>query len=207
MRTWTLWQVDLVPWYVLLVYWAISALRVKRNRVKENWAERFVVLVVVVLAFCLLFCDWMRIGRLQLRFLPQQAWIGWTGIALTFAGVAFALWARISLGAYWSGRVTLKEGHRLIRSGPYKFVRNPIYTGMLLAMVGSAIVAGQWRGVLAVALLYGALSAKALREEGLLLAEFKSEYEEYRHSTGFLLPRLVEVWLGYPPMDTQSGRS
>jgi len=207
MRTWTLWQVDLVPWYVLLVYWAISALWVKRNRVKENWAERFVVLVVVVLAFCLLFCDWMRIGRLQLRFLPQQAWIGWTGIALTFAGVAFALWARISLGAYWSGRVTLKEEHRLIRSGPYKFVRNPIYTGMLLAMVGSAIVAGEWRGVLAVALLYGALSAKALREEGLLLAEFKSEYEEYRHSTGFLLPRLVEVWLGHPPMDTQSGRS
>jgi len=101
-----------------------------------------------------------------------------------------AIWARYSLGAYWSARVTLKEGHQLIRSGPYALVRHPIYTGMFLAALGTALVGGEWRGILALLLLITAHARKAFREESLLSREFGEEYTNYRRSTGFLFPRL-----------------
>ena len=68
------------------------------------------------------------------------------------AGLAFAVWARVYLGRNWSGTVTVKQDHELIRSGPYGFVRHPIYTGLLLAMLGTAIAIGEWRGLVAFAL-------------------------------------------------------
>jgi protein-S-isoprenylcysteine O-methyltransferase Ste14 len=165
--------------------------------------DRLVTLVVVVLAYNLLFAQWLRVGPLRVRFVPQEAWIGWTGIIVTWFGVGISIWARYCLGVYWSARVTLKEGHRLIRSGPYAFVRHPIYTGMLLGCVGAALVAGEWRGVLAVVLLLAAHSRKALREERLLAMEFGEEYAAYRRSTGFLFPRLG----GKLAMDTRPGHS
>ena len=190
MNTPTFWQIELYPWYVFVAYWAITWLRVKRTKAREKSVDRLVTLVVVIAAYTLLFSQWLRIGLLRERFVPQQAWIGWAGIALTYLGVAVAIWARYCLGEYWSARVTLKEGHQLIRSGPYAFVRHPIYTGMLLGCVGAALVAGEWRGILAVALLLAAHSRKALREERLLATEFGEEYASYRGCTGFLFPRI-----------------
>ena len=203
MKTPTLWQLELFPWYVFIAYWVISWLRVKRTKMRERSVDRLITLVVVVLAYELLFANWPRLGPLQQRFVPQEVWIAWTGIALTFVGIAIAIWARYCLGVYWSARVTLKEDHRLIRSGPYAYVRHPIYTGMLLGTVGAALVAGEWRGVLAVALLLAAHSRKAMREEALLTTEFGEEYVSYRRSTGFLFPHF---WHG-SGMDTNTGRS
>jgi protein-S-isoprenylcysteine O-methyltransferase Ste14 len=148
---------------------------------------------VVVFAYNLLFAQWLRIGPLRLRFVPREEWIGWAGIALTWVGVALAIWARYCLGEYWSARVTLKEGHQLIRTGPYAFVRHPIYTGMLLASTGTALVAGESRGILAIVLLLAAHSRKAAREEALLTTEFGEKYAAYQRSTGFLFPRF---WQG-----------
>jgi protein-S-isoprenylcysteine O-methyltransferase Ste14 len=203
MKTLTLWQIEMLPWYVFAAYWAITALRVKRTKTAEKSADRLVTLVVMVLAFELLFPRTLSIGPLRLRFLPADERIGWAGISLTSLGVAVAIWARYCLGQYWSARVTLKEGHQLIRSGPYAFVRHPIYLGMLLAAMGTALVVGEWRGVLAVVLILVAHSRKALREEGLLAAEFGDEYASYRRSTGFLFPRL----LSNAGMDTPPRRS
>src|SRR5215813_9285698 len=73
-----------------------------------------------------------------------------------------SIWARYCLGEFWSARVALKEGHQLIRTGPYAFVRHPIYTGMLVATIGTALVVGEWRAVLAILLLVAAHSRKAL---------------------------------------------
>jgi len=190
MRTLTLWQIELIPWYVFAAYWGIMWLRVKRTKAREKSVDRLVTLAVVVLAYNLLFAKWPWIGPLRGRFVPEEAWIAWAGIALTWVGTAIAIWARYCIGEYWSARVTLKEGHQLIRSGPYAFVRHPIYTGMLLGCVGAALVVGEWRGVLAVLLLLAAHSRKALREESLLSTEFGEEYAAYRRSTGFLFPRL-----------------
>lgn len=190
MKALTLWQMELIPWYVFAAYWLISWLRVNRTKETEKSADRFITIAVVVAAYELLFAGWLRIGPLRLRFIPDERWIAWAGIAFTWFGVAIAIWARYCLGVFWSARVTLKEGHQLIRSGPYAFIRHPIYTGMLLGCIGAALVVGEWRGVLAVALLLAAHSRKAVREERFLTQEFGETYLSYRQSTGFLFPRL-----------------
>ncbi len=203
MKTLTLWQIELLPWYVFCAYWAITWLRVERTKAREKSVDRLVTVVAVVLAYNLLFANWLRIGPLRMRFMPEEPWIGWMGIVLTYIGVALAIWARYCIGVYWSARVTLKEGHRLIRSGPYAYVRHPIYTGMLLGAAGTALVIGEWRGILAVVLLLAAHSRKALREESLLTTEFGDEYASYRQNTGFLFPRLRPK----PEKHTDAGRS
>jgi len=186
----TTWQIELMPWYGIALYWAITWLRVRRTKAREKSADRLITLTAVALACNLLFANWLRIGPLRLRFLPQNPWITGAGIALTWQGAALAIWARYCIGQFWSARVALKEGHQLIRSGPYAVVRHPIYTGLFLAAAGTALVVGEWRGVLAVALLLAAHCRKARREEALLTGEFGAQYRHYRRRTGFLFPRL-----------------
>ena len=111
------------------------------------------------------------------------------GIFLTFVGAGIAIWARYCLGQYWSARVTLKIDHRLIRSGPYTYVRHPIYSGLLLAMAGTALVIGEWRALIAVLIAILEFSRKATKEEALLSTEFNDDYQEYRKHAGFLTPR------------------
>lgn len=189
MNTLTLWKIALIPWYVFASVWAITALRVKRTKAREKSADRLITMAVVIVAFELLFAQWLRVGVLRMRFVPQQEWIAYLGIAITWLGTAISIWARYCLGEYWSARVTLKEGHQLIRSGPYAFVRHPIYAGMLVATIGTALVVGEWRGLIAILLLVAAHSRKAMREERMLASEFGEEYKAYRQSTGFLFPR------------------
>jgi protein-S-isoprenylcysteine O-methyltransferase Ste14 len=202
----TLGQIDMLPWYVFAAYWLITWLRVKRTVAAESLTQRLLTILPMGLAVALLFSDSLRIWPLRLRFVPAEDWIVWSGIALTSLGVTVAIWARYCIGQYWSARVTLKEGHRVIRSGPYAFVRHPIYTGMQLAASGRAIVLGEWRGVLAVVVIFLAHSCKALREEALLTTELGEEYASYRRGTGFLFPRF---WRrdGMDRMDTRPGRS
>ena len=203
MKSVTLWQIEMIPWYVFGVYWLITWLRVKPAKTKEPLTGRLATIVPLVFAFELLFSHWLRVGPLRLRFLPADPWLAWIGVGVTCLGAAVAIWARYCLGEYWSSRVSLKEGHQIIRSGPYAFVRHPIYTGMGLGMIGTAIVVGEWRGVLAVALVLAAHSRKALREEALLIQEFGGQYVAYRRTTGFLLPRTG----GRAGMDTQAGHT
>jgi protein-S-isoprenylcysteine O-methyltransferase Ste14 len=203
MQSSIIWNIAMIPWYAFGAYWLITALRVKRTKARERSLDRFLTVVVVVAAYTLLFSRWMRIGLLRVRFLPSDPWIAYLGIALSFLGAGISIWARYCIGEYWSARVTLKEDHRLIRSGPYAYVRHPIYTGMLIACIGTSLVVGEWRGVLAVGLLLAAHSRKAMREEAMLTREFGEQYTSYRQSTGFLFPRLLHR----PGMGTPASHS
>jgi protein-S-isoprenylcysteine O-methyltransferase Ste14 len=185
----TLWQLELMPWWIFAAYWLITARRVKRTKEREKSVDRLVTIVVVVVAYELLFAHW-RLGPLDLRFFPDEVRFAWAGIAITWVGVSVAIWARYCLGVYWSAGVTLKEGHQLVSSGPYAYVRHPIYTGMLVGCIGAAMVVGEWRGILALILLLLAHSRKAMREESLLTKEFGEAYATYRRRTGFLFPKL-----------------
>jgi protein-S-isoprenylcysteine O-methyltransferase Ste14 len=109
---------------------------------------------------------------------------------LTLAGIGLAIWARWHIAGNWSGTVTLKEGHELIRTGPYSRIRHPIYTGILLAALGSAIEIGRIAGLIALALGWGSFWFKARREESFLREEFGAQFEEHCKQTGMFLPKL-----------------
>ena len=115
----------------------------------------------------------------------------WVGSAITMGGLLFSIWARNHLGNNWSQAVTIKEGHELITSGPYAIVRHPIYTGLLLAFLGSAIALGKWRGLLAVVLVFAVLWHKLRLEEKWMRAKFGNSYESYSQRVKALLPFIL----------------
>ena len=127
---------------------------------------------------------------LGLRILPGSVALGVAGVALTWMGIALALWARWHLGQYWSSRVTLKEDHQLIRSGPYAHFRHPIYSGLILAALGGVLAIDRWRCVAGVLLIVLGYCIKARTEESMLAAQFGEAFQEHRRHTGFLLPKL-----------------
>lgn len=178
-----------VPWLVFVVYWMAAGLRVKKMQRNEPTGQLLARVAVLAVAFILLYSGDPRFGVLNRRFLPQRYWIFLLGSALTSAGVAFAIWARYHIGHYWSGTVALRAGHELIRSGPYARIRHPIYTGMLLAVFGTALAIGRYRGLVAFVIILLGFTWKSKKEEALLAGEFGEAFEEHRRHTGFFLPR------------------
>jgi protein-S-isoprenylcysteine O-methyltransferase Ste14 len=179
-----------IPWMVFVAYWLISALNTKRTKKKEAFAARYGIMFLEVVGFVFLFKASAGIGFLGRRVIPRNFAIEVTAVALTWAGIALAIWARWHLGQYWSGRITIKEDHKLIRTGPYARLRHPIYSGLDLAAIGSALAIGRWRCVLGVAVIIVGFWIKAKREEAMLNSQFGADFEEHRRSTGFLFPRL-----------------
>ena len=109
-------------------------------------------------------------------------------MALTAARLLFAVWARQYLGSNWSGTVSIKKDHQLITNGPYALVRHPIYTGVLLALVGSGMAIGEWRAVLGLALASLALWRKLRLEERLMHQQFGAAYQAYCWRVPALIP-------------------
>lgn len=103
-------------------------------------------------------------------------------------GVAFAIWARVFLGGNWSSAVTIKADHELVRNGPYALVRHPIYSGTLLALLGTSIVFHAMRGLLAFGVAFLALRIKSRREEVFMMQEFGAEYVGYMKTVKALIP-------------------
>ena len=130
----------------------------------------------------------LAIGALGWRLLPDAAAIEWIGAALTLAGLAFAVWARFYLGRNWSGSVTVKQGHQLIRSGPYAMVRHPMYSGLTLAVLGAAIAIGQVKGLAGFLIVLLAWKQKSLIEERFMIEQFGAEYQRYRREVKWLIP-------------------
>jgi protein-S-isoprenylcysteine O-methyltransferase Ste14 len=181
-------------WALFGMYWLIAARRGKTARSGESTSEspayRLARLLLLAITFALLFAKWTAVGFLGQRFLPDAPSIACIGLALALAGMAIAMWARIHLGQYWSDKVVLKVDHQLIGSGPYARMRHPIYSGVLLGVAGTALVVGEWRGVLAFLLLLTNYAVKANREEKILAGAFAESFPEHKRRAGFLLPRL-----------------
>jgi protein-S-isoprenylcysteine O-methyltransferase Ste14 len=177
-------------WIVFGLYWLIAARRVKAARTTEWPAYRVFRLLLLAITFALLFAKWTGVGFLGRRVFPQKQVLPSFGFGLALAGMALAVWARVSLGQYWSDKIVLKVDHRLVRSGPYARMRHPIYSGVLLGVAGSAVVVDQWRGVLAFVLLLTNYMVKAKREDQILAEAFPLDFAAHEKNAGFLLPRL-----------------
>jgi protein-S-isoprenylcysteine O-methyltransferase Ste14 len=178
------------PWIVFLVYWLVAAIKTRATRQEEAFASRYLVVSLQALGFVLVFSRATGIGFLGNRFMPRDFASAISGVALTWLGIGLAIWARYHLAEYWSARVTIKEDHQLIRTGPYAHLRHPIYSGVILATIGSALVIDEWRCVLGICVVLAAFCLKAKREETMLSQQFGSAFDAHKQSTGFLIPRL-----------------
>jgi len=175
-------------WLAWVIYWFVAALDAKPNRRRESRLSRGAHMLPLFIAIVLLAIPDHREGWLYAPILPRSFAAYWSGVGLLIAGLGFSIWARRRLGRNWSGTVTLKEDHELIRTGPYRWVRHPIYTGLLVAFVGTAVSLSEWRGVAAIALATLALLLKIRLEEDWMLETFGDGYRRYRAEVRALVP-------------------
>lgn len=182
-------QIMEAAWISFAAYWFWAARTQKRVRSRERLLPRLLHVLYMACGFILLYAKDSRFAALNRRFLPDREWIAMLGALLTVAGVAFAIWARRHIAENWSAQVTIRKEHELIRTGPYARIRHPIYTGLLLALAGTAIVIGEYRAIAAFVVILVGFTYKAKREESLLAREFGPAFDEHRRHTGFFLLR------------------
>jgi protein-S-isoprenylcysteine O-methyltransferase len=176
-------------WLVLMAVWVAGMFTTRQTVRRQSGGSRIVQMAVMLLG------AWLLFGRG-----PVPAWDApafpatnstvIAGLVTTLAGVLFAIWARLTLGANWSGVITVKAGHTLIQRGPYRVVRHPIYTGILIAATGTALTQASIRSVVALPVLGFGFWLKTLTEEQFMIAEFGEEYLRYKHDVRALVPFL-----------------
>jgi protein-S-isoprenylcysteine O-methyltransferase Ste14 len=176
-------------WIAWAVYWVVMAFRTKRT-IERRGFFGYRLVTVLVLAVCLV------LGRLLGISAHSDLWhtILLPGIlcdCLVVAGLAFTVWARITLGRNWSAEVTFKQNHELIESGPYALVRHPIYTGLIAMALGTAIDYGQPFGFALFLALCGGLWWKARQEERIMSSHFPDAYADYRSHVRAIIPFLL----------------
>ncbi len=171
-----------IGWVAFWVYWLIAAYSMKRGHV--TWSHELRIrAVIVVLAILLLRVGAFRGGSHH----TVDPGLAGLGIALFVLGLGLAIWARVHIGRNWGTPMSQKDDPELVTSGPYRFVRHPIYSGILLAGVGTAVALG-WFWLIAVALagIYFVYSATV--EERYLTEQFPDAYPAYRRSSKMLVP-------------------
>jgi protein-S-isoprenylcysteine O-methyltransferase Ste14 len=180
-----------LAWLSLALVWLAGLAFTKRTVRSQPAGARLFHLALALFGFALLSDRWFRTGWLAERFIPHLHGVPIAGFALTAAGCAFAIWARLMLGSNWSGRATVKGGHELVMSGPYALARHPIYTGLLCAIAGTALATGEWRGVVAFFVILFAFTIKMSQEERLMMQTFPDAYPLYRRRVKALVPGIL----------------
>lgn len=178
-------------WLAVGAVWLLTGFRLKPVAAVSTSGNRIWEILALVCAAQLLFSERPQWALLNARYLPVLAATVGAGIALTVAGAAWAVTARLYLGRNWSATATFKEEHELVRSGPYRLVRHPIYTGGLVGAVGTALAFGEVRDLLALPLILLGFWLKARSEELLLMSNFGERYDAYRREVrGAIIPFL-----------------
>ncbi len=177
-------------WLGFGAVWIIWAAWTKPTQRRESISTSSLYGLVMFTGFYFMIGGQLPGTWFRLRLYPPTPWVGVMGIVVTAAGLGLALWARAIIGRNWSGVVSVKVGHELVRTGPYHWVRHPIYSGLTLALLGTALGIDQMRAFVGVVLIYASFKIKSRLEERLMDGVFGAEYEEYRRSTGAIVPRL-----------------
>jgi protein-S-isoprenylcysteine O-methyltransferase Ste14 len=178
-------------WILFFLYWQIKAANTKTTQRLEPAASRILRVCIMLLAIVLLSTTRIPLPWLYLHLWSFGLLSFWAGVAVTTAGLLFAVWARVHLGRNWSRSVTIKQDHELITTGPYALVRHPIYTGVLTGLLGTAIALSQVRGFIALALFFFAFWMKFRMEEEWMRSQFGETYTAYAQQTAALVPFLL----------------
>ena len=175
-------------WLLWLIYWFIAGRNVKATQRHESPASRAAHIVPLIIGAMLLWRPTLPGGFLCGKILAPSPALFFIGVGVFAAGLAFTVWARVHLGRNWSGTVTIKQDHELVRDGPYRYVRHPIYTGLLVAFAGNAISRDEWRGILAIAVIFAGFWFKLKLEERWMIEQFGDAYRRYAAEVPALIP-------------------
>jgi protein-S-isoprenylcysteine O-methyltransferase Ste14 len=177
-------------WFVFILVWFINAFRTKRTVEKQSLASALAHRIPVGLGWWML--AFPRLGPpWNWQIIPRAAFLRIIGSAICIYGLWFTLWARRTLAGNWSSDVTFKRDHELIRTGPYRIVRHPIYTGLLVMCLGTAIVIGELRVVPSLLLVSIGFWIKLSQEEQLLVRHFPDAYPVYQREVKALVPFVI----------------
>jgi protein-S-isoprenylcysteine O-methyltransferase Ste14 len=179
-----------VVWDVWLILWLLAAFGSKRTVQRQSQSSRLAQAALMVFGFYLIFgpVSWLPFPALRRAIFPAEDATAWTGLALVGAGMLFSFWARAVIGRNWSGTVTLKENHELVRRGPYRLVRHPIYTGLLAAATGTAVIYLRPVGFVGLLVIAASFWYKLRTEEEFMVQHFGEEYRQYRMQVRALIP-------------------
>jgi protein-S-isoprenylcysteine O-methyltransferase Ste14 len=179
-------------WLSWVFYWLWASRNAKPIERRETIMSGLLHVLPLTLVVALLSSHRTPVPALNERLFPWAPWEFWIAALITAAGLLFAVWARVHLGRNWSISVTIKQSHELVSTGPYALVRHPIYTGLLIAIVGSAIGRGEWGGVLAVLIAWAALWRKLRLEERWMTEQFGEQYVAYCQRVPALVPLRIQ---------------
>lgn len=178
---------------IIVLYWTISAISAKQVKSQEPFLKRFLLYWFPILVALALMGPgkWYGDSMLRKNFVEHTNTVGLIGLSLAAIGAGFALWSRIMLGKNWSLAVQQKEDHELIKTGPYKIVRHPIYSGLLLLFIGHGLIVGDYRAILAVVIVFVSFWFKLKKEEAALTDLFGDRYTQYKSETKAIIPFLL----------------
>jgi protein-S-isoprenylcysteine O-methyltransferase Ste14 len=171
-----------VVWVAFWAYWLIAARGVKPGQ-SRGW-NRFIGLRVALIVVVIFLVRGIGLRGHAARTGPVLAGVG---LALFLLGLGLAVWARLYIGRNWGTPMSHKKEPELVTTGPYHRIRHPIYTGLILAMLGTALATTLY-GLIAVAVLSGFFIYSATRAEAYLTGQFQDAYRAYKHSTKMLIP-------------------
>jgi protein-S-isoprenylcysteine O-methyltransferase Ste14 len=178
-------------WLAFWFYWVASAVIARRHAralgASESNIARLIHVAVVIVAVFLMFAGFDTTSSWG-RIIPVNLFIECGGMLLTLLFLSLAMWARQILGNNWSGKIRKVEGQRLITAGPYKLVRNPIYTGIVGGFLGSFIMIGTVSALVGFLVILAAYLVKIKREEKFLFIEFGDSYRQYMKHSWALIP-------------------
>lgn len=177
-------------WGIFWAYWIIAGIRtqsnIKTEKVGQKRIQRFLHLFFVVAAFWLSLSFYSN--SVFWKVIIQGPYIKIVGLLLLTLSLAFSVWARIILGKNWSGAIQKVQGQRLITKGPYKYIRNPIYTGIIGGFIGTFITVGTLASLIGMLIIVVTYILKIIKEEMFLIDTFGDEYLEYKKRTWALIP-------------------
>lgn len=177
-----------VLWIAFSVYWGIASRNSAQTKSSESKKSTIFHQIVLNVAILLLFAP---LPGLKGWFLPERFhFVVAVGAIIQAGFIALAIWARRHLGRNWSGAVRIAEDHQLVRTGPYRLLRHPIYTAMLGMFLGTAVASSQFHSLLGLAILILAYLRKTRLEENALKQTFGSDWLAYRRQTWALIPLL-----------------
>lgn len=179
----------MVLWVAFFAYWGFASRNQAPTQRSESMGSTYLHQGLLAAALLLLF---MQLSGLSGWFIPQRFHAAVAiGAIVQGAGMSLAIWARRHLGRNWSAEVRIGVDHELVRTGPYRWIRHPIYTAMLGMFTGTAIASSQYHALLGVVILFFAYIRKTRLEEEILSRTFPTDYAAYRRGTWRLIPPIL----------------